>query len=206
VEQAGESLIVGLGNPGTKYEKTRHNLGFLVVEAFAAKYSLTFKKGWRLQGKVASGEIAEKKVCLLMPATYMNLSGLAVQKALRYYKIGLRQLLIVVDDVHVKFGAMRFRNTGSAGGHNGLKNVQACLGTQDYSRLRMGVGPQDGKNLPNGREMLLEEYVLANFTPSEQQVLPQIVENGASVVEEWLKLGEEAASRLAGKLSKVGCQ
>lgn len=206
MEQAGDYLIVGLGNPGTKYEKTRHNLGFLVIEALAAKHSLSLKRGWRLQGKVASGVIAEKKVHLLMPTTYMNLSGTAVQKALNYYKIVRKQLLVVVDDVYVKFGAMRFRNEGSAGGHNGLKNIQACLGAQDYPRLRMGVGPQNDANLPDGRETLLEDYVLAHFTPVEQQQLPQIVENGASVIEEWLKLGEEAASRLAGNLSKVGCQ
>jgi peptidyl-tRNA hydrolase, PTH1 family len=114
--------------------------------------------------------------------------------------------VIVVDDVYVKFKAMRFRPEGSAGGHNGLKNIEACLGTQAYPRLRMGVGPENGKNLPDGQQMLLEEYVLANFTAGEQQELPQVVENGASVLEAWLKLGTEAASRLAGELSKPGCQ
>jgi PTH1 family peptidyl-tRNA hydrolase len=206
VEESGDYLIVGLGNPGTKYEKTRHNLGFLVIVALAKKHSLSFKRGWRLQGKVASGVIADKKVHLLMPTTYMNLSGTAVHKALHFYKIARKQMLVVVDDVYVTFGAMRLRGEGSPGGHNGLKHIQACLGTQDYPRLRMGVGPQNGKNLPDGRETLLEEYVLAQFSPAEQQILPQVVENGAAVAEEWLKLGMEAASRLAGNLSVLGCK
>jgi peptidyl-tRNA hydrolase, PTH1 family len=202
--EEGAYLIVGLGNPGSKYEKTRHNLGFMVVEALAKRWGLSFKRGWRIQGLVASGSLGEKKIHLLKPTTYMNLSGAAVNKAVRYYKIARAQLVIVVDDVYVKFGAMRFRAEGSAGGHNGLKSIEACLNTQAYPRLRMGVGPQNGKDLPDGREVLLEEYVLENFTPTESQALPQVVENGASVVEEWLKLGVEAAAQLAGTLSKLG--
>jgi peptidyl-tRNA hydrolase, PTH1 family len=204
VESENDYLIVGLGNPGAKYEKTRHNLGFMVVEALAREYGLSFKRGWRLQGRVAGGVVEGKNAHLLMPTTYMNLSGRAVQKALHYYKIFLGHLVIVVDDVYVKFGAMRFRGVGSAGGHNGLKNIEACVGTPEYPRLRMGVGPKNGKNLPDGQEMALEEYVLANFTPDECQELPKVVENGALVVKEWLKLGVEAASSLAGNISKLG--
>lgn len=204
MESSGDFLIVGLGNPGTKYERTRHNLGFLVVEALAKRHGLSFKRGWRLQGRVADGVIVDKKVHLLMPITYMNLSGKAVQKALHFYKVDRKQMLVVVDDVYVKFGEMRYRSEGGTGGHNGLKHIQASLGTQEYPRLRMGVGPQDEKELPDGREKLLEDYVLANFTSAEQQSLSYIVDRGAAVVEEWLKLGEEAASRLAGTLSKLG--
>lgn len=199
-------LIVGLGNPGSKYENTRHNLGFMVVAKLAAKHGLNLKRGWRIQGKVASGIVDEKKVHLLMPTTYMNLSGTAVRKAIHYFKIALDHLLVVVDDVYVKFGAMRLRAEGGDGGHNGLKNITALLGTQEYARIRMGVGPENGKDLANGLEMALEDYVLANFTSEEQQKLPQVVENGASVVEEWLKLGADAASMLAGNLSKLGYQ
>ena len=126
MESAGNYLIVGLGNPGTKYEKTRHNLGFLAVEAFAAKHKLNLKRGWRLQGKIASGVVGEKKVHLLMPTTYMNLSGTAVQKALRFYKIELHQMLVIVDDVYVKFGAMRIRGEGSKRAKHGLKHIQSC--------------------------------------------------------------------------------
>ena len=196
-----EWLIVGLGNPGIKYEKTRHNLGFLAVDALAAKHGLSFKRGWRINGKIASGFIEETKVHLLKPATYMNLSGSAVVKAAQYYKVALEHILVIVDDVYVKFGAMRFRPEGGSGGHNGLKSIEACLGTQKYPRLRMGVGPLNEKDLPNGKELLLEEYVLANFTSAEQQELAGVLERGASVVEAWLKEGTESAGQLAGELN-----
>lgn len=184
-------LIVGLGNPGDKYEKTRHNLGFLVVDALAEKHSLSFKRGWRLNGKIASGVIEGRKVHLLKPATFMNLSGSAVAKALHFFKVDIEHLLIIVDDVYVKFGSHRLRTEGGTGGHNGLKSIQAALSTQKYSRLRMGVGPLDEKDFPNGQEMPLEEYVLANFNASEQQQLPQVVESGASAVEAWLRVGSQ---------------
>jgi peptidyl-tRNA hydrolase, PTH1 family len=197
-----EYLIVGLGNPGSKYENTRHNLGFMVVEALAQKQGLSLKKGWRIDGKIGSGIIGEKKVYLLEPSTYMNLSGTAVRKAVQYYKIALNRVLIVVDDVYVKFGSMRLRPSGGSGGHNGLKSIEACLHTQEYARLRMGVGPQEG-NLTSTPEKALEDYVLANFTFSEQVQLSQFVVNGVSVVEMWLNQGAEAASQLAGELSNA---
>jgi peptidyl-tRNA hydrolase, PTH1 family len=201
MEGKGDYLIVGLGNPGAQYEKTRHNLGFLVVEALAKKQGLIFKKGWRLNSRVASGVIGENKVTLLMPSTYMNLSGTAVGKAVRYYKIALTHVIIVVDEAYLKLGTLRIRAQGSAGGHNGLKSIEACLGTQEYPRLRMGVGPQEG-TLPNGLTQSLEEYVLAHFTADEEKLLPQVVEKGVQVIEHWLSHGVEAASQLAGELSK----
>jgi peptidyl-tRNA hydrolase, PTH1 family len=195
-----EYLIVGLGNPGVKYEKTRHNLGFIVVDALARKHGITLKRGFRLNGKVGKGDVNDNKVHLLLPSTYMNLSGTAVRKAVQYYKISLDRILVIVDDVYLKFGAMRIRPSGGTGGHNGLKSVEACLVTPDYSRLRMGVGPQEG-DLSNGLNQALEDYVLANFTFSEQVQLSQFVDHGASVVEAWLSQGLEAASQLAGELS-----
>src|ERR1700722_6412019 len=187
-------LIVGLGNPGSKYEKTRHNLGFMVVEALAKKHRLSFKRGWRFSGRVASGGIDGQKVHLLMPTTYMNLSGTAIARAMHIYKVAPPHLVVVVDDVYVEFGAMRFRAEGGTGGHNGLKSIQTCLGTQAYSRLRMGIGQKNVENLPQGLEGQLEEYVLANFTPSELQVLPQFLESGALVVEAWISRGVEGAN------------
>ena len=197
---ADEYLIVGLGNPGPKYEKTRHNLGFMVLEAFARKQGVNLKSGLRIDGKLGSGMTADKKVYLLKPSTYMNLSGTAVRKAVQYYKIVPNHVLIIVDEVYLKFGTMRLRASGSAGGHNGLKSIEACLGTPDYPRLRMGVGPQEG-DLTSGLEKALEDYVLANFTFSEQVQLSQVVDNGVSVAEAWLSQGVEAASQLAGELS-----
>ncbi len=193
-------LIVGLGNPGSKYEKTRHNLGFMAVEAFAKTHGLSLKRGWRLNGRVASGCVGERKVFLLLPSTYMNLSGTAVSKAVNYYHIPLNRILVIVDDVYIKIGELRIRPSGSPGGHNGLKNIDALLGTQEYPRLRMGVGPEEGQ-LPSRQEVALEEYVLAQFAPSEQKRLIQVVENSTSVIECWLSQGVERASQLAGELN-----
>lgn len=193
-----EYLVVGLGNPGTKYARTRHNLGFMVVEALAHKHNLSFKKGLRIDGKVASGLVGGKKTYLLMPTTYMNLSGTALQRAVHYYKIALDHILVVVDDVYIKFGGMRLRPSGGSGGHNGLKSIAECLSTCDFSRLRIGVGPQEGDLK---EQIALEDYVLAHFSFSEQVELSQVVDKGVSVAETWLDLGLEAASRRAGELS-----
>jgi PTH1 family peptidyl-tRNA hydrolase len=190
-----EILIVGLGNPGSRYENTRHNLGFMVVQALAEKLGLAFKRGWRIQGKIANGVTDDKKVYILMPSTYMNLSGRAVRKCLDYYRIPLRNLLVVVDDVYLKLGTMRLREKGTPGGHNGLKNIEAHLRTQDYSRLRMGVG---GESLS---ESALEAYVLGNFNAEEQKLLPAIVEAGAKVAACWATQGIEPARQLAGELT-----
>ncbi|MFZ0564845.1 MAG: aminoacyl-tRNA hydrolase, partial [Chlamydiales bacterium] len=134
------SLIVGLGNPGKKYENSRHNLGFMVVKAFAAKRGWDFKRGWRFKGYIAHGDIEEKIVHLLLPVTYMNLSGKSVRKVLEYYKIARNRLLVVVDDVNLALGVMRIRPEGSSGGHNGLKSIEESLKTREYTRFRIGVG------------------------------------------------------------------
>jgi PTH1 family peptidyl-tRNA hydrolase len=201
MEGGGDLLIVGLGNPGVKYERTRHNFGFMVVMALAKKYHLGFKRGWRLNGKVASGTVCGRGVHLLIPSTYMNLSGIAVSKAMRFYKVALESLVVVVDDLYVTFGATRFRAEGGSGGHNGLKSIQAELKTQLYPRLRMGIGPKDYEESSQAYERRLEEYVLEDFTPSELQELPQIIEKGVLIVEEWVSRGVEGASRLTGTMN-----
>ncbi len=189
-------LIVGLGNPGEKYAMTRHNLGFMVVKAFAEKHGLEFKKGFRINGKIANGIVDEKKVYLLMPTTYMNLSGGAVRKCIDYYNIPLQNVLVIVDDIYLKLGAMRLRDKGSSGGHNGLKSIEGHLHTKEYPRLRMGVG---GESLP---ERNLEAFVLGNFNTAELQILSRVIESGEAVATCWLNQGIEPAARLAGELMK----
>lgn len=193
---SSDFLIVGLGNPGAKYENTRHNLGFMVVQALAKKQGLTFKRGWRVQGKLASGAIEEKKVHLFMPSTYMNLSGGAVRKCLDYYRVPLQNLLVIVDDIHIKLGSLRLREKGSSGGHNGLKNIEEHLRTQEYSRLRMGVGKESLS------ENALKAYVLGEFNAEEQKILPEVIESGIAVAMCWLTQGMEPARRLVGELIK----
>lgn len=171
-------LIVGLGNPGKKYEKTRHNFGFMVVRAFAEKNSWIFKSNRNLEGEIASGKIGERKTILLLPKTYVNLSGQAVRKVLDYYKVDLTHLVVVADDIALDFGTLRFREKGSSGGHNGLKDIESSLGTQEYQRLRLGTGDR--------QHGLLEDYVLAPFTLEEQKHLPKVIEEGVNFLDKWL--------------------
>lgn len=178
-------LIVGLGNPGARYRLTRHNFGFKVVGRMAEKLGWDFKKERFVEGEVAQGVVGERQTFLLLPTTYMNLSGVALAQLLKKYRLpsGPKELLIIVDDVYVPFGKMRWRDGGSAGGHNGLKSIEEHLGTQEYPRLRLGIGPEG--ELEYGT---LEAFVLEEFTPEEQTKLPALVEEAAEAILEWVKL------------------
>ncbi len=175
-------LVVGLGNPGNKYKVTRHNMGFLVVEALARRLGLELKTETRFEGAAAK----KGKLHLLMPTTYMNESGRSLRKYTDYYKVPTETLIVVTDDIALNFGELRLRGKGSAGGHNGLKSVEACLGTQSYARLRIGVGaPRAG--------VASEDYVLQNFARTEQEALPQVIEDALDAVECWMREDLEAA-------------
>ena len=176
--ESKKALIVGLGNPGKKYDLSRHNLGQMVLSAFAEKHSLTFKKEGDLKGEIAKGSWKDGKIFLLFPTTYMNLSGTAVLKTMSFYKIPAEEVLILSDDAALPFGTLRFRKKGSAGGHNGLKSIEESLGTQEYQRLKFGIGqPEVG---------YLEDYVLMPFTKEEQEKIPEISTQAVSFIEEWL--------------------
>jgi peptidyl-tRNA hydrolase, PTH1 family len=175
-------VFIGLGNPGTKYEMTRHNLGFLVIKAFAEGHGLKFKAEPRFQASVARGMICGKDVFLLMPMTYMNESGLAVKRFMEYYKLDFEKLVVVSDDIALDFGMMRLRLAGSAGGHNGLKSIENWLGTTCYARLRMGIGYST-------RAPSLADHVLDNFTEEELKSLPNILEKGAASLKQLLTDG-----------------
>ena len=177
------ALIVGLGNPGKEYENTRHNMGFQVLRAFAERYNWTFKKQRDFKGEFAHGSCKEKKVILLLPTTYMNLSGQSVRKVFDFYKFSLEDVLVVTDDVALPFGTLRFRERGSAGGHNGLKSIESQLGTQEYSRLRIGIGDRE--------HGLLEDYVLSCFTKDEKEKLPAVIDEAVAFLEKWLEQTKE---------------
>lgn len=170
-------VIAGLGNPGKKYALTRHNLGFMVVEEFAKKHGMTFKEENEFNAKVAKGVCGDQQLHLLMPTTYMNESGRAIRRCLDFYKVTPGELLVVADDVSLPYGEMRLRQVGSAGGHNGLKNIELHLSTQHYSRLRMGIG----RELIEGQP--LADYVLGNFTPEELGSLTDFVQRGVNILE-----------------------
>ncbi len=181
-------LIVGLGNPGKAYEETRHNVGFLVLKAFAQKKGLTFRQATGFAAELAQGAVDGKKSVLLLPLTYMNSSGEAVRVCQQYFDIAHENLLVVCDDIALPFGRLRFRAKGSSGGHNGLKSIEQHLNTSDWPRLRVGIGEKMGE--------VLTEHVLGKFTSEEMKSLPQVVERAAEAVEMWLTSGIDTAMRM----------
>lgn len=185
-------LIVGLGNPGKLYDDTRHNIGFKIVKTLGLKHNIALRPSLiRAKGSVGEGEIGGKKAQLLLPLTYMNESGTAVRKGIDYYKIPIDRLIVVTDDVDLPFGSIRMRVKGSCGGHNGLKSIEAHLGTQEFTRLKVGVGGRDAG--------ALADYVLGRFTKEEQEALPEIVDKAVNALELWIAEGAEKAMQEANK-------
>ncbi|GAB4186572.1 MAG: aminoacyl-tRNA hydrolase [Simkaniaceae bacterium] len=171
-------LIAGLGNPGKKYQYTRHNLGFLILEKMAEEFQIVLQK--KPLGRIGSGLMEGKKIYLLMPSTYMNLSGTAVRFYSDYYKIPYANIIVAVDDVEIPFGSMRLRLKGGSGGHNGLKSIKQHLGTEEYPRLRIGIRTKDIK------EADLANFVLENFTDPERQKLPKIIDEAVSIIKTFI--------------------
>ena len=162
-------LVVGLGNIGSEYRNTRHNIGFDVVDHIAQEKEVSFET--LRYGQLAQTTHRGKKLLLLKPTTYMNLSGKAVRHWMQKEKIAPAHLLIITDDIHLDFGTLRFRAKGSAGGHNGLKNIEELLGNQQYPRLRFGVGNPGRKNQV--------DYVLGQWSSTEQEQMPERIARAA---------------------------
>ncbi|KAF3362115.1 Peptidyl-tRNA hydrolase [Chlamydiales bacterium STE3] len=160
-------IIVGLGNPGGRYEKTRHNIGFMAVDFFAEKKGISFKKDNFCQASLAKSQLDGEEVILIKPLTYMNLSGEAIKKYNAFYKLNLSRLIVIVDDADLPFGELRLKASGSSGGHNGLKSLEYNLGTRDFNRLKVGIG--------RSNEIALVDYVLQSFSEEEQKALPNIL-------------------------------
>ncbi len=174
-------LIVGLGNPGRKYEGTRHNVGFEVVDVLARRHGAEWEAAPRgIEALVARWRMADS--VLVKPLTYMNLSGGAVVPLLQFYKIDPVDLLVLVDEVHIDLGRLRIRRSGSAGGHNGLKSLIGSLGSQEFARLRIGVGRGDGR-----RD--LADHVLAKFDADERPIVAEMVDRSADAVELFIAEG-----------------
>jgi PTH1 family peptidyl-tRNA hydrolase len=173
------ALIVGLGNPGKRYNGTRHNIGREAVGLLAQRWGVELTPQKAVLGESARYVSGEREVFLLQPDTYMNLSGEAVTKALHKWNVPVPRLLVLVDDVYLPFGTLRLRDRGSAGGHNGLLDIERRLRTRDYCRLKIGV------SLPSPGEPL-EEYVLKPFSPTERLEIPALLERVADKVEIWL--------------------
>jgi PTH1 family peptidyl-tRNA hydrolase len=186
-------LIVGLGNPGRRYAGTRHNVGFDVLEALAGRHHADWVSAPRgidaliAQGNIAQGTVASgfsEKLLLAKPLTFMNASGAAVGDLLRFFKIEPSGMLVVVDDANLEVGRLRARASGSAGGHNGLKSLIALLGTEEFARLRVGVGRGDAR-----RD--LADHVLAKFEPDERPIVAEAVGRAADAAELFVANGIE---------------
>ena len=184
-----DRLIVGLGNPGKRYEKTRHNIGFMVLDsAFPQYYKEPWKASKRIPAEWCSTKIGKETVLLVKPQTYMNLSGEAVAPLMKALNLKPEQLIVVVDEVALPYGKVRVRAKGSAGGQNGMKSVIKALGSRDdFPRIRLGIGPQPDK-LP------LEAFVLQAFSSEEQQQLPAVLRLANQALTICLLEGVHAAS------------
>jgi PTH1 family peptidyl-tRNA hydrolase len=174
-------LIAGLGNPGPEYARSRHNVGWLVAERLAERYDLSFDK-IQLKGRVALGNAHGQRVILVRPLTYMNSSGESVVPLMRFYKVPTTNLLVVYDELDIPFNTLRLRPAGGAGGHGGMKSIIRSLGSQDFARLRVGVGRP-----PAGWDPA--DFVLAQWTKDEQSQVPALVDRAADAADLWLTDG-----------------
>ncbi len=177
--------IIGLGNPGMKYKKTRHNAGFRVIDLLAGEYGIRMK-GSKFQAKVGEGFAHGKKILLVKPLTYMNASGWAVSAVLEYYKVPIEDMVVLYDDMDLPLGALRIRERGSAGGHNGLKSIIGYLKTEDFARVRIGIGKPEGSKgtIP---------HVLGKFNGEENALAEQIFRRCAQAVDCLVREGVQMA-------------
>lgn len=180
-------LIVGLGNPGRRYAATAHNLGFEVVDRLARRWGFALRMNERYEAEIAEGQIASVPAMLVRPRTFMNLSGRAVAAIARQRELGPDDLLVITDDVNLPIGRLRIRQGGRAGGHNGLKSIIACLGSDAFARLRIGIHP--GADIDD-----LVQYVLAKLPPEERRRLDKMLDLAADAVEHWAAQGSVAAA------------
>ena len=178
-------IIAGLGNPTREYEKTRHNVGFDTIDVLADKLNTSVDEK-KFKGLYGRGIIAGEKVILLKPQTFMNLSGESIREAADFYKIDPEEIIVIYDDISLEPGQLRIRLKGSAGGHNGIKNIIAHLGTQEFPRIKVGVGAKPPK-------MDLADYVLSRFGAEEQKVMDEAFQEAAEAAVMMMTTGAERA-------------
>ncbi len=179
-------VIIGLGNPGSQYRETRHNLGFKVADKICEQYRLVLKPSSQAKGLFACGEVEAEDVMLFLPLTYMNNSGSAVRQILEKNTVSNHDFLVICDDFNLNLGRLRIRAKGSDGGHNGLSSIIQCLGTEEFARLRLGIGAPPGKK-PASR------FVLEDFTKKEKAEVVFLVNSAVDCCLEWLTAGMNKA-------------
>ncbi len=188
-------LLVGLGNPGKKYERTRHNVGFEVIDSLAQRFSVKLSENKRFQAHAGETRLTSgDRLVLLKPTTYMNLSGQSVRAVLDWYKLSPSEVLVIYDDMDLPIGKLRLRLSGSAGGHNGMKSIISHLGTQTFPRLRLGISRSNNGNPQASRAVV--GHVLGKFAPDERKVIDAAVDLAADAVEFSLRKGVERTMSL----------
>ena len=188
-------IIIGLGNPGKDYEKTRHNAGFRVIDLLCEKYEIQTTR-MKFHSMIGEGRIAGEKVLLVKPTTYMNNSGQAVREIVSYYQLEPKDIVVFSDDIDIPFGTLRIKRKGSAGGHNGLKSVIYHLQSDEFPRIKLGVGKKrEGEDLA--------DFVLGRFSQNEQEVMDTLIEMATESLEVLIKDGEDKAmSEYNGRSAK----
>lgn len=175
-------LIVGLGNPGREYERTRHNIGFMAIDRIVDSLGLKFDKN-KFNGSYCVSNVKGEKVMFLKPLEYMNLSGNVVGRFVKFFDIDVSDILIIHDDLDMDLGRIKLRPRGSSGGHNGLKNIEANLGTQDYKRVKVGIS--------NDKRFDTKDYVLGKFSSSDMEILNPILDKMPDIFNDFLSISFE---------------
>ena len=193
-------LIAGLGNPGRVYTNSRHNIGFDVVRGLAKRHGIHFRRGFLASSLCGSGSFDSQDVILAMPLTYMNLSGGAVARLAKKHAVRHEDLLVVCDDLDLETGRLRIRKSGSSGGHKGLDSIIRALGTNDFARLRIGIGRPDGTSANRRAECgLVANYVLSGFSRQERSLLEASIESALDCCETWVTDGIDTSMNLFNK-------
>ena len=182
-------MVVGLGNPGPQYEKTRHNVGFMVADLLAGRLGGTFKVHKRSGAEIVTGRLGNRPVILAKPRTYMNESGRHVGPLAKFYSVSPADVIVIHDELDIDFGRIRLKLGGGEGGHNGLRSVVNALGTKDFQRVRVGIGRPPGRKDPAA-------FVLENFSAAERAEVPAICEQAADATELLIESGLESAQNL----------
>jgi PTH1 family peptidyl-tRNA hydrolase len=181
-------LICGLGNPGREYERNRHNIGFMVVDALLSRARAELNQE-KFQARVGQGTLGSERILFLEPQTYMNLSGRSVGEAARFYKIPVEDVLVIHDELDMPFGRLQLKAGGGSGGHNGLKSIVSSLGAEAFIRLRFGIGKPEG---PNAKERVAG-YVLSGFDDGERRQLEELIGRSMDIAECWIRDGLSVA-------------
>ena len=186
-------LVVGLGNIGAEYASTRHNMGFMVLDAWAQASNIVFQSG--RYGSMAEYSFKGRKFFLLKPSTYMNLSGNAVRYWLNELNIPMENLIVICDDLNLPFGTIRMRKKGSDGGHNGLKNIQELIGSQDYARIRIGIG----NDFARGQQI---DFVIGEISREEAEMMPEISKKVIAGCKDFSTIGPDRAMNILNAKNK----